>query len=48
MTRRPSLGLRAIAVAAVVVVGVASLASCQLRQFRQPYHEPAIQPLSAR
>ncbi|CAN5117969.1 hypothetical protein BH10PSE4_BH10PSE4_35380 [soil metagenome] len=48
MMRRPFLGLRTIAVAAMVILGVASLASCQLRQFRQPYHEPAIQPLSAR
>jgi hypothetical protein len=48
MIRRPLLGLRTMAVAALVVVGVASLASCQLRQFRQPYHEPAMQPPSAR
>jgi hypothetical protein len=24
------------------------LAGCQLRQFRQPSHEPAVQPLSTR
>jgi hypothetical protein len=48
MIRRRFLGLRTMAVAAVVVVGVASLASCQLRQFRQPYHEPVMQPPSAR
>ncbi|TCS03925.1 hypothetical protein [Caulobacter sp. BK020] len=48
MIRRRFLGLRAMAVAAMVVVGVASLAGCQLRHFRQPYHEPVMQPLSAR
>jgi hypothetical protein len=48
MTRRPSFGPRTVLVAAMVVLGVASLASCQLRQFRQPYHEPAVQPLSVR
>lgn len=48
MMRRPFLGFRTMAVAAMVVVGVASLASCQLRQFRQPHHEPVMPPLSGR
>ncbi len=31
--------------ATILVVGVVSLAACQPRQFRQPRHEPAVQPL---
>ena len=48
MTRRPSFKLRAALVAGLVVLAVASAAGCQLRQFRQPHHEPAIRPLSVR
>lgn len=48
MTRRPSSARRTILVAATVILGLAALAGCQLRQFRQPSHEPAVQPLSTR
>lgn len=48
MTRPSSLKLRAALVAGLVVLAVASAAGCQLRQFRQPYHEPAVRPLNLR
>lgn len=48
MTRPSSFKLRTALVAGLVVLAVASAAGCQLRQFRQPYHEPAARPLSVR
>lgn len=48
MTRRPSFALRTLLIAVLVILGVAVLASCQMRQFRQPSHEPAMLPLNAR
>lgn len=51
MTRRSSAKLRTALIAASIILGVVSVASvagCQLRQFRQPYHEPAVRPLSVR
>jgi len=48
MTRWPSIKLGAALAAGLVVLAVASAAGCQLRQFRQPYHEPAVRPLSVR
>ncbi|CAN7406887.1 hypothetical protein [Caulobacter sp. LjRoot300] len=48
MTRPSSFKLRAALVAGLVVLAVASVAGCQLRQFRQPYHEPAVRPLILR
>lgn len=48
MTGRPSFRLQAALVAGLVVLAVASAAGCQLRQFRQPYHEPAVRPLDLR
>lgn len=46
MSRPPSVKLRAALVAGLVVLAVASAAGCQLRQFHQPYHEPAARRLS--
>jgi hypothetical protein len=48
MTRPFSFKLRAALVAGLVLLAVASAAGCQLRQFRQPYHEPAARPLNLR
>ncbi|WP_419318663.1 hypothetical protein ACN2C7_17415 [Caulobacter sp. ErkDOM-E] len=41
MTDRPDAGLRLVLIAAILAVGVISLAACQPQQFRQPRHEPA-------
>jgi hypothetical protein len=48
MIRRSSAKLRTALVAAMIILGVASVAGCQLRRFRQPYHEPAVRPLNLR
>lgn len=48
MNRRPPVKLRTVLIAATLLLGVASVAGCQLRQFRQPFHEPAVQPLNVR
>lgn len=45
MIDRPDDRLRLVLIATILVVGVVSLAACQPRQFRQPRHEPAVQPL---
>ncbi len=41
MTDRPDARLKLVVIAAILVVGVVSLAACQPQQFRQPRHEPA-------
>lgn len=48
MTRRSSAKLRTALSAVMILLGVASVAGCQIRHFRQPYHEPAARPLNLR
>lgn len=48
MNRRRPVKFRTTVMVTLVLLGVAAVAGCQLRQFRQPFHEPALQPLNVR
>jgi len=45
---RSSARFRTVLLAALIVLGLGSAVGCQFRQFRQPYHEPAVRPPSLR
>ncbi|MET3665765.1 hypothetical protein [Caulobacter sp. 1776] len=49
MNRSPNPVPWGAVVGVLVILGIASLASCQsLRRLKPPYHEPAVAPLDRR